>query len=891
MLARLRSFCDALRHRARFEAAMRDELTFHIDACADDLERAGLTRVEALRRARLAFGAADAIKDDCRQARGLRLVDELSQDVRYTLRLVKKAPGFTFAAVASLALGIGANTAIFTLIDAVLLRPIAVSNPHEIHYLAHGRGADVSWMSNYPLFERYFAAPVFTGVAAYDGPVPFKVSEPSGVSIVTGQHASRNYHALIGVPFVLGRGFVPGPDRTDEQPLTAVISHGYWQRRFGGDPDVLGRTLTVNRHVVSIIGVTAPEFSGFTPGTPVEVTLPLAVKVLDSPGFYDRTDTWTSMPILGRLKPGVSVDQARAAVDVLFQQFMAEPQNQWIRQRAPEAYSVGELLPADKGSSALRRQYGQALWILMGMVIVVLLVASANVANLLLARSAARRREVAIRLCVGGGRSRIVRQFLTESVVLALSGGALGVLVAMWGTGTVLSLFGGENPIVLSVSPNARVLGFTFAVSVVTGVAFGVLPALKATAIDLTPSLTQSGERDAVRSGWAIGKALMAAQVALCAVVLTVAALFVQTLHRVKTQPVGFERERVLLFALDNLGNGFAKPDVPRFAADVVARLRQVPGVLAAATSTSIPVHTSGNARVVQIPDLPAAAEDRHAWSNVVTASYFETLGIGLVRGRWLTDRDAATTPPVVVINEAFAREYFGDRDPIGRHVGLGAEPAHLSEIVGIVRDAHQASLREPPPRMMYTSIAQSDEPPSRFTVSVQTAGDPVALAPAVRTAVQSLGSDLVIRYLRTMEQQIDNSLVRERALATLSASFGLLALVLAVIGLYGVMAYDVTRRGREIGIRMALGAARGAVLRQVLRQCFVVAIVGVVIGLVCASMVTRALATLLFDLSERDPATFAAVAGLLLLTTIAAGLLPARRAATVDPVRAIRTE
>jgi predicted permease len=891
MFSRLRSLTDALRHRRRFEDHMREEIGFHLEAYANDLERSGMARHEALRRARLAFGAPDAVKDDCRQSRGLRLFDELSQDVRYATRLMIKAPAFALAAVLSLALGIGANTAIFTLIDAVLLRTIPVNHPHELYFLAHGRGTEVSWMSNYPLMERYVNAPVFTGIAAYDGPQPFKVSEPTGVDLVSGQFATRNYHALLGMPFALGRGFIPGQDRTDEQTFTAVISYGYWQRRYAGDQDVLGKTLTVNRRVVSIVGVTAPEFSGLTPGTHVDITLPLSFKVLDSEGFYDRHDTWTSMPIVGRLKPGLSVDQARAGLDVLFQQFMAEPETTWIRKRAPEDYSVAELLPAEKGSSALRRQYSGALWILMGMVGVVLLIASANVANLLLARSAARAKEVAIRLCVGGARWRIVRQFLTESLILAFTGGILGVLLAMWGTGVILSLFSGESPLALSLSPNARVLGFTLAVSIVTGVAFGMLPALKATSINLTPALKESAGGRTARSGWSTGKALVAVQVALCVVVLTVAALFVQTLRNIKTQPTGFEKNHVLLFALDNLGNGFADEEVSDFASHVINRLREVPGVVSAAASTSIPVHTGGNARVLTVPGIQPTGEDRHAWTNVITPGYFETLGIALVRGRLFTERDGAGAPPVGVLNEAFAREYFGDVDPIGRQVGLGAKPKHLTEIIGIVRDAHQTSLREPPPRMIYTPLAQSDEPPSRFTVSVLTVREPAALASAVRDTVQSIDKDLVIRYLRTMEQQINNSLVRERLLATLSAGFGLLALVLAVVGLHGVMAYDVTRRAREIGIRMALGARRGTVLWQILRQCLVVAAIGVGIGLTTASIATRTLSTFLFDLSERDPATFAGVALLLLVTTIAAGFVPARRAATLDPVRAIRTE
>jgi predicted permease len=892
MIARLLSLLSVLRHRMRFEEQMQEELRFHIDAYAKDLERAGLTHAEAMRRARMEFGTVDGVKADCRRARGLQLLEEVAQDIRYAGRLMAKAPGFTTAAVLSLALGIGASTAIFTLIDAVLLRQVAAQRPDELYYLAHGRGTSVGSMSNYPLFEQYVSAPVFTGVAAYDGPVPLKVSDPTGVSFVTGQHVTRTYHAVIGVPFVLGRGFVPGPDRSGDDAFSAVISYAYWQQRFGGRGDVLGQTLVVNRRVVSIVGVTTPEFTGFTPGTPVDITLPLAFKVLDSAGFFDRHDTWTSMPIIARVKSGIRDEEVQRATDLLFQQYMAEPENSWIRTSAPEAYSVATLLPADKGATPLRRQYSQALWLLMGMVSLVLLIACANIANLLLARSAGRAREIAVRLCVGGGRARIVRQFLTESSMLALAGGALGMLFAMWGTSALVALLGsGENPIVLSVSPNVRILGFTFVVSVLAGLLFGMIPTLKATAIELTPALKENASQGFTVGRWRLGKVLVTVQVALCTVLVTSAALLVQTLYNLRFQPMGFERDGVLMFALDNVADGLDKRDVARLAAEVTIRLEAVPGVIAAAASTSIPVHTSGNARVFRVPGQPAAQEQPYAWSNVITPSYFGTLGIPLVRGRLFTSQDTAAAPRVGIISETFAREHFGGADPIGRQIGLGAEPKQLTTVVGIVRDAHQASLRDAPMAMIYTPIGQSDEPPARFTVSVRTMQRPASSASTIRETVQSLDEDLVIRYMRTMEEQIDSSLARERALAMLSTAFGLLALLIAVVGLYGLVAYEVTQRVREIGIRLALGASRATVLGHVLRQILMLVIFGIALGLAGAFGATRALSTMLFRLSEHDVRTFSAVAVVLFVITLVAAFVPSRRAARLDPARAIRWE
>jgi predicted permease len=897
MLSRLRSFLDILARRARFERQMGEEMQLHLELRAADLERGGLPRAEARRRARLEFGGLDSAKDDCRQARGVRLLDEFVQDLRYAARLMTRTPGFTAAAILSLALGIGANTAIFSLIDAVMIRTLPLADVSALRFVAHGTSpATAGSSSNYPLFERYQAlADVFSGVTAYSV-TGFKVETPDGLESVDGLWVSGNFHGLLGVEIAHGRGFVAERDRAVGDAMWAVISDGYWSRRFGRDPDVIGRAITVDGRPIAIVGITAPSFTGLVPGLRPDLTLPLSIRAIDEPQYLDMHDTWTNLTIVARLRPDRTESAALAATDTAFQQYMSEPENQWIRKQSPSgAFANGQLVPAARGSGVLRRQYEIALKVLMAMVAIVLLIASVNVANLLLVRGAARAKEVAIRLCVGGGRPRLIRQFLTESALLALCGGALGLLFARWGTGAILGLLNvTESPVLLDVSPSPRVLAFTAGVSLLTGLAFGLWPAIRATRLDLTPALKDGAVGIIVGRRWSTSHALVASQVALCVLVLTVAALMVRTLYNLKTLEAGFERGNLLLFTLDTFGTPVPPAQRAELYRQVVEHLQPLPGVRYVSASTSSPVHTSGNSRALVVPPgvtVPDTPEGRGAWATLVTPEYFETLGIDFLRGRGFTAADANPRQKVAVVNATMARFIAGDRDPLGKTFSFRGDPDDLITIVGVVEDTHQMSLREAPPRTVYTPLAYASPAPSQLMIELRTAQQPLAVAGAARDAVRDVSKDVVIRYVRSIDEQIDASLVRERLLAMLSSSFALLALLLSAIGLYGVMSYNVTRRAREIGIRIALGAARSHVLATVLMQTLVVTVAGIIVGAVAAVLTTEALSSFLFDLSPRDPVTLAAVCIALLLTSLAASVLPAHRAATVDPVRAIRTE
>lgn len=892
MLARLRSLVRTLTGRARFEETMSDELRFHIEQYTADLVRAGLPEHDAVRRARLELGGLDVVKQNCRESRGLRPFDELRQDLRYGVRRMWQAPFFTSAVVLSLGLGIGANTAIFSLMDAILFRTLAVADPQALYFLAHGEAERPSTSANYPLLEHYRdRTSVFSGIATYSTRT-FRVASDGDLEMVPGQFVSGNYHAVVGAPFVLGRGFASEPDRRAGGSPIAVISERYWTERFGRDADVLGRSLVVQGHTVTIVGVTAQAFAGLVPGTQVDVTVPLSVRAIDEPDFLDRHDSWTSMPLVARLKPQASEARAAAELDAVFQQYMDEPENRWARENTPDAYTTARLLPAGRGTDSLRALYATPLQVLLILVAVVLLVATTNVASLLLARVAARSREVAIRLCIGGGRARLVRQFLTESTLLAVCGGLLGAVLAVWGTNALLALFrGGPQPLLLDATPSLRVLGVTALVSVTVGIAVGLIPALQSAGADLTPALRAAPDDRGRRYRNAIGKVLVVGQLSLALVVVAVAGLLGRSLYNLQTQDAGFRADSVLLFSVTTAGTTRSQEGLQAFYSELVERLAGLPGVTSASMSLSSPIDTSGTIRGIEMPGLPRTPEARGVWANTITPDFFETFGIGLLRGRPFTPRDGPGSGHVAIVNETLARFYFKDDDPVGREISFMSAPEEMFTIVGIVRDVHQESLRKAPPRMVYTPLAQATSVEPQMTAQVRTARDPVTLANDVRAVVASLGGDAVVARVRTMQQQIDTSLVRERAMAMLATSLGVLVLVLACVGLYALMAYDVTRRSREIGIRMALGATQRSVLVRVLRDSLTLSAAGVTLGIVGALGATEAVAALLFGLTPRDPATLGAVVALLVATTFVAAWLPARRAACLDPARTLRAE
>ena len=820
----------------------------------------------------------------------MRSLQSLSQDLRYAARSLRRTPTVTAAAVLTLALGIGAVTIVVSLFKAVLLRELKVASAHQLYFVAHGVGEELTTWSHYPWFEHVRQrTDVFANVTGYNIR-EFKVASADGLERVVGQYASGSYHAVIGVPFQLGRGFSGEDDRT--MSPTAVISDGYWSRRFGRSPDVLGKTITVGGHAVTIVGVTARGFDGLHPGQSVDVTLPLSVRILDDPEFVSRTDTWTSMPLVARLRADVELTQARSVIGAVYREYMSRPGNEDFS-RTNGQLRQATLQPAARGSDRLRRDYATSLRALMAMVAVLLLIACLNVANLLLTRAPARAREVAIRMSLGASRRRITLQLLTESALLAVCGGAVGMLLAAWGTELVARILRmGMRPIVIDVQPDRDVTIFALLVSLMTGLAFGLAPAWKTTGIDLLRTLKCEGNARGSRQRRLGQKAVVVVQVALSLVLVFGAALLARTLRNLHTIDGGFRKDGIVLFELDANDTAFRLDRLETLCKDAVNRLMARPGVLSGSCSTMSPVATNQEGRAIVVTGVnPRSNAAPVVFANFVDAGYFETLGIEVRRGETFTGRDTAASPRVAVISEAMARYYFGDRDPINATFRFGT--THVGPpitIVGVVRDARQ-HLREAPALMAYTPLSQRDEPARRLLATIRTSGETTVIASAVRPVVRELTGDVAVSYVRTMEEQVTASLTSERLLATLSSAFGVLALVLACVGLYGVMSCDVAGRSREIGIRLALGARRSQILRQVLRQAFLVTMVGIGVGAAGAIGASRMLSTVLFGLEPNDPATLMVTIILLGATALLAGFFPARRAAGVDPVVTLRTE
>jgi predicted permease len=878
--------------RAAFERSMAAEMRHHMEAYADDLVRRGLTVDEARRRARVEFGSAAEAQEACREARGIRVFDELRQDLRYASRQLARSPGFAAAAVLSLALGIGANSAIFGLMDAVLFRTVPVANPGELYFLAHGEGEDLHTASNYPLLERYRSSGLFAAVTSFSQ-ATFTVAAADGLERVDGQYVSGDYHATLGVPLGLGRGFANEPDRPDGRSIVAVISDGYWTRRFARDPKVIGRTISVGGQTVTIVGVTAPGFHGLIPGFRIDLTLPMSVRALSDPTFLGDRDRWISLRLVGRLRPDRTVEQTRAAVSELFRRYWSEPENG----RRTGDVRLGALIPAGKGMSDLRDRYGTPLRLLLGMVSIVLLIASANVANLSFARGTARSKEVAVRLSLGASRGRLVRQMLTESGLLAVLGAALGIVVALLTTRLIVSAFAvGESPIFIDAGLGWRVVAFTAALATITSVLVGLAPALRSSKVDVSPTLKESASTRRIGS-WSVGRTLVIAQLALSVVVVGVAALLARSIINLRSFDAGFTRQRTLLFNVDASAQSLT-PEVRRmFFGALDTRLRALPGVTAVAYTQRSPLDHSTQTSPIDVPGVPKPSGPSGVSATVVSPEFFRAFGIPVVRGRGLSAADGPGTEPVAVVDETLVRAYFGSGDPIGHRVLLGGDREPYT-IVGVARAVRFENLREEAPRAIYTALAQSKlgsreqfGDVQRITVAVQTRSDPGTLTSIVRGEVAALSRSVAVSYIRTMDQQFDAALLRERLMARLASGYGLLALLLSIVGLYGIASYDVAQRTHDIGIRMALGATRERVLSAVLGETLTVSIIGIVFGVAGALAATKLVEKFLFGVTPRDPGTIGAVVALLAVTALVAGFLPARRAASIDPVRALRAQ
>ena len=919
--SRVRSWLRAILRRSRMESEMDAELRFHVEAYAEDLIRSGVLRHEALRRAHIEFGGIERAKEECRDARGTNFIGSVIQDLRFALRLFSKAPGFTTVVVLSLALGIGANTAIFTLLDAILFKMLPVKNPQELALLQwsvplerglHGlwydgsswpeNGKEVGFSFSYPAYQQLRARnQVLSDLFAFsDLGDDMNVVVDGEPGLVHAQMAGGTIFTTLGVRPVAGRLFSDSDDRPGAQPV-CVISEGYWKRRFGARPDISGKAVIIAGVPFSVIGVTAPSFSGLAAGSIVDVWVPLSTQPLVEPNLDPKVSMFTAadhwwVQIMGRLKPGISRAQAAADLDIIFKPVTAEtiPSLHGEPRVAPSL----ELGRAGQGFGRLRNQFSRPLFVLMGLVGLVLLIACANVANLLLLKATSRRREIGVRLALGASRARLIRQLLTESVVLAFMGGAVGCLFAYWGTGLLISLISSTaHAISLSVDPDLRVAGFSAGACLFTGIFFGLAPAWQAARADLVPGLKQSPQTmrmAGVRLG--VDKTLVVAQVAVSLVLLFGAGLFVRTLVNLKNVDAGFDTRNLLIFGVNPTKSGYREAALNDFYSHVQQRVAALPGVASVTSSFHLLLNDGTRGEALSVPGfVPKPREDLSVRVMPAGPGFFATMKIPLLRGRDFTDGDTERAPKVAVVNEAFAKLYFPSGDLLGQRIGLGWDkPLPEFEIIGLARDSKYDSLRESATATVYQPIRQSQEIPYLY-FEVRTSRNPLALVPAVRSAVASIDRHIPLFGIQTETQQIDDALLQERLFAKLTGFFGLVALLLACVGLYGILSYAVAHRTPEIGIRMALGAQRTDVLRIVMRETLVLVFVGVAIGIPASLASTRyassVISDLLFGLKATDVPSMALSTVVLIVVALFAGFLPARRAMRVDPLLALRYE
>jgi putative ABC transport system permease protein len=879
----------SLFRRDQVEQDLDDEFRDHLERRIEADVARGMTADEARYAAMRALGGIEQRKEECRDMRGTQLVDQFRLDIRYALRSFVKNPGFALVTLLSLALGIGANTAIFSLINAVVMRPLpGVVDPQNLVRLTRGS-------FSYAKFEALKSHRIFANtVALTDERLPAEINgsmQSTRILLVSG-----DYFNTLGVKPMLGRAISPDDDQT--QAAVAVASHGFWIRVLSADRAVLGKTVRISGLPVTIIGVTPPEFTGVHVGVATDLTMPVTAMPRLRPERADilsrRSTHW--LQLMGRLAPGQSLEQANARLQIVWPQVLAATAPPGTPADSTFFHHRTELLPAANGFSALRSQYASPLFVLMGLVGLVLLVACANVANLLLARGAARQREFAVRLATGAGRGRLVRQLLTENMLLATISGLLGIAFAVWTTHVLVRFISSRtNPIFLDLRPDARLLAFTVGITFVTAFFFGLVPALRATRIDLAPALKENS-RAFSSAGGRLRKMLVVSQVALSMLLAVGAGLFLNSFRHLVTVDTGFDATNVLLIRANAIDAGHRGPRAHQFFAELLERVKALPGVQSSALSWAPPVSQGfGNNGNVSIEGrLPRPGEDRVVWSNFVSPGYFDTIGQKLLAGRDFTLRDRQGAPKVAIINQSMARYFFGDESPIGRIIAPwgGSENNPDCEIIGVVRDAAHFDLREPPKRVVHVPYDQGPDflEGQNMILAVRSASAPSVVATEVREAVAQFDKNVLVDT-ETLETHVNSSITRERLLALLSGFFGMLSLLLVAIGLYGVMAYSVARRTGEIGIRLALGARPAAVLSMVLREGFVLVLGGVAIGVVAALALSRVVTTLLFAISPRDAGTFAAAVGVMSLVALLATILPARRAAQMDPTVALRAE
>jgi len=902
LLLRLRS----LFRRKSVEADVDEELRFHFEKQVSKLVQSGLTPAEARRRARLEFGGMEQLKEDHRDARGVSFIETLLQDIRFGLRTLRKSPGFAAVAVLTLALGIGANTAIFTLIDAVMLKSLPVANPMELYRLGDNNNCCVMTGTQnggsfvlyaYSLYEDLRDhTPEFRELAAFDSTLSdlrVRRAGDSAAEPYKGEFVSGNYFTMFGIRAFAGRLLAP-PDDSPGAPRAAVMNYHTWQQHFGLDPSIIGATFHINGVPYTIVGVTPARFYGDTlRSDPPDFWLPLA----GEPNGLLHLAELEWLYLFGRLRPDVAPEPVQARLTVELQEWLGShreviPQRDWkdiSRQHI-------RLTPAAGGMDQMQTAYAAGLRLLLTLSGFVLLIACANIANLLLARASANRSQTAVRLALGAPRKRLIRQMLTESVLLALAGGAAGLYLAYAGTHAILLLaFRGAQHIPIDAQPSVPVLGFALLLSLATGIVFGMAPAWMASESDPADALRGAGRSTRDRSSM-VQKPLVVLQVAFSMVLLIGAGLVTQSLRNLEDQHFGFVTEGRLIVNISPSLAGYTADKLYGLYQRLEEALPQIPGVLSSSLSGYSPLGGNNwNERVYIEGKVPDYRWTAPSWDRV-GPQYFETIGTRLLQGRVVDERDTPAAQHIAVINETFARRFFRNEDPIGQHFGMG-DTSHSGdyEIVGLVEDAKYQDTRGPAYATFFLPLLQTPSGQQLRgwvgAVELHVAGKPENLEPLVRKTLAGIDPNLTVLNMVSFGEQVARNFNQERLIARLTELFGVLALILACLGLYGVTAYGVARRTNEIGIRMALGANRRNVLRLVLRAALVQLALGLAIGIPAALAGGRLLAGQLYGIKSYDPMILGLAATILGACALLAASVPARRATRVDPIVALRYE
>jgi putative ABC transport system permease protein len=834
------------------------------------------------------------------------MLTSLRQDISYGIRQLRQSPGFTLVAVLSLALGVGANTAMFQLVDAIRLKMLPVREPQELVSIDFAKGSSRSgWFSTRSARLTYAQwdqirkqQQAFNGVLAWSAS-RFNLTTGGEARYAEGMYVSGDFFGHLGVSPLLGRTF-SAEDDSDSCPASgAVLSHAFWQREFGGDPGVLGRTISLDGHAMPVIGVTPPEFFGVEVGNRYDVALPLCadrVMAEDKKGRIPVRQAWW-LSMMGRLKPGWTAQRATSHLEALSPGIMQATLPPTYKSATAKKYLANKLAATESatGVSGLRRQYERPLWLLMATTGLVLLIACANLANLLLARASVRQREIAVRLALGASRWRLVRQLLVESLLLAIAAAALGAVLAQaLSRGLVAFMSTANNPLFVGLNFDWRILGFTAALAMVTCVLFGLVPALRATRLSPASAIRTGGRSmTAGRERFSLRRTLVVTQVALSVVLLAGAMLFVRSLRNLLTTEAGFNAEGVLTVSTDFSRANYPKERRLAVYRDLYDRLSTRPGVVSAAQVWFTPVSGSGWNNDIGPDGTTAAASGKQSFFNRVAPGYFRTMGTRLVAGREFDDRDTLAAPKVAIVNEVFASKFFAGKNPVGRTFRLEAEagkPEPLYQIVGVVKNTKYYELREEFIPIGFLPIAQDDDPGTGATFVLRVQGSPGQVMKSVKTAVAEVSPAIGLEF-RSFSAQLQESLMRERLMATLSGGFGFLAGLLATLGLYGVISYMVARRRNEIGVRMALGADRRRVIRLVLREAMLLLGIGLAAGILITLWAGRAASALLFELKPYDPVSIAGAVALLSAIALAASYGPARSAARLEPMIALREE